>query len=281
MTTLFLVDGSVELFRCFHGAPRAQDAEGREVGLLRALTWTLVKLLKRDDLTHVAFAVDVMARPARNDGSADSLIRGQAARALELVRALGITVWPMVRYQADDGLATGAARYGDQVDRVVICTSDKDLLQCVRGQRIVLLNRSTKKVTDEAALRKRFGVGPEQIPDLFGLMGDPSDGLTGLPGWGAKSASTVLAHYGSVDRIPPAPWDVKVRGAAKLSATLEERRLEAVLQRDLSRLRDDLPLPHTLDDLRWTGAREGLRELATGLGAEGAVDWLEGVTAVS
>ena len=277
MSTLFLVDGSVELFRCFHGAPRAQDEQGREVGLLRALTWTLVKLLKREELTHVAFAVDVMARPARNDGSADSLLRAQAPRAMELVRALGITVWPMVRYQADDGLATGAARFGDQVDQVVICTSDKDLLQCIRGERIVLLNRSTKKITDEAALRERFGIGPEQIPDLFGLMGDPSDGLTGLPGWGAKSASTVLARYGRIDDIPEAPWDVKVRGAARLSATLEERRLEAVLQRDLSRLRDDLPLPHTLDDLVWRGPRDDLRQLAAELGAEGAVDWLEGL----
>lgn len=276
MTALYLVDGTDELFRCFHGAPRARDAAGEEVGALRGLLWTLVKLLRREDLTHVAFALDRMAPPAKKDGSVDALLRGQNRPAAELVRALGITLWPMSRgFQADDALATGVALFASAVDRTVVCTRDKDLLQCVDGDRVVLLDRTRGVVTNEAALRARFGIRPSQIPAYHALVGDPSDGLGGLPGWGPKSAAAVLDRYGSVEAIPDADWDIPLRGAKRLAAVLAERRLEAILARNLSRLRSDVPLPHRLADLRRRSPDlEVLRPLAARIGAEDALEKL-------
>ena len=271
---LYLVDGTFELFRCFHGAPRAQDADGNEIGACRALLWTLAKLLRTDGLTHVAFAMDRMTRPAKKDGSADALLREQNPLAADVVRALGIALLPMSRYQADDALATGAARWADDVGRVVICTRDKDLLQSVRGDRVVLLDRTRDVVTDEDAVRARFGIAPSQIPDFHALVGDPSDGLAGLPGWGPKAAAAALQRWGDVASIPTdrdAFAEAGLRGGARLHAGLVERRLELLLARNLSVRRADVPLPHTLDDLRWRGPAGALPALAARLGAEEAL----------
>ena len=272
--TLYVVDGTFELFRCFHGAPRATDADGNEIGAARALLWTLLKLLRTEDLTHVAMAYDRMARPRKNDGSADALLRSQNALAGEVARAVGITIWPVIRWQADDAAATAARQYRDDFARIVLCTTDKDLLQCVRGEHVVVWDRIRDRVTDEDGVRERMGVDPDQIPDLFSLIGDPSDGLSGVPGWGPKSAAAVLGRYRTLAEIPDndAEWDCKVRGAARLARNLKEGRDEAKLARALSVLRDDLPLPQSAEDLRWRGPTDELDQLAARLGADEVVE---------
>lgn len=271
--TLFVVDGTFELFRCFHGAPRARDADGNEVGASRGLLWTLVKLLRRPELTHVAMAYDRMARPLKKDGSADALLRSQNALAGEVARSLGITIWPMIRWQGDDALASAAAKYADDFARIVLCTTDKDLLQSVRGDHVVTLDRIRKRVTNADGVRERMGVEPEQIPDLFSLIGDPSDGLSGVPGWGPKSATTLLERYRTMAAIPldEAEWDVKVRGAARLAASLRDWRDEALLARELSVLRTDIPLPQQAEELRWSGPTDKLAALAKRLDVVDAV----------
>lgn len=263
-TSVFLVDGTFELFRCFHGAPRAKGAKGDEVGAARGLLATLVSLLSKHEVTHAAVAFDSVIAPAPTKGppTADALIGAQQPLAADIVRALGLVLWPAGRFQADDLLATGAARLADdeRVERVVICTTDNDLTQSVRGDRIVLLDRIRDVLTDEAGVRAKFGVDPEQIPDLFGLIGDRSDGIAGVPGWGQVSAAKLLARYRRIEDIPETAddWDVAVRGRDRLAAALRERRAEALLARDLSTKRADLPVPATLDALEWTGARRDL-----------------------
>ncbi len=253
-----LVDGTFELFRCFHGAPRAQH-DGHEVGAARGLFATLVALLAQPDVTHVAVAFDsVVAPPPRRGQGAEALIAAQAPLAAAVARSLGVTMWPSGRYQADEILATAAARFAadHDVSQVVICATDNDFNQCVVGERVVVLDRIRDVVTDEPAVFERYGVAPDQIPDLFALVGDRSDGLPGVPGWGLRSAGTMLARYGTVDAIPldAATWDVSVRNKKALAASLSERREEALLCRDLSRLRIDLPLRQVATDLAWRGA---------------------------
>jgi 5'-3' exonuclease len=181
-------------------------------------------------------------------------------------------MWPMARrFQADDALATAASWYArdERVEQVVICTTDKDLAQCVEGERVVLLDRIRKTTMNAAGVRERFGVVPASIPDWFALVGDASDGLPGLPGWGARSAAAVLDRYRRIEAVPEdaGDWDVEVRGAARLAETLRARRREAILYRDLSVLRRDVPLRDTLDDLEWCGAdRETLEPLVEMLG---------------
>ncbi len=279
VVTVYLVDGTFELFRCFHGAPRATGPEGDEVGAARALLATLVALLSKHEVTHGAIAFDSVIAPARTKGPAtvESLIGGQQPLAAQIVRALGLVLWPAGRFQADDLLASGVARLaGDErVDRVVICTTDNDLSQCVRGERIVLLDRIRDIVTDESGVRAKFGVAPEQIPDLFGLIGDRSDGIAGIPGWGQVSASSLLNRYRRIEDIPddPGEWDVTVRGHDRLASSLRERRDEALLARDLSIRRHDLPVPATLARLEWLGARRDLVEaMATRLGDDSVVE---------
>jgi 5'-3' exonuclease len=234
----------------------------------------MLKLLRAEDLTHVAVAFDRTAPPAKGDRSPDALLRSQQDLVCDVVRALGMALWPMIRLQADDALATAAARYGDEVDRLVLCTRDKDLWQCVRGDRIVLLDRTKGVVVDEAAVRARYGVGPEQVPDVHALVGDPSDGLPGVPGWGAKATAAVLARYGRLEDIPDDGWDVAVRGAERLATSLRERRDEARLFKALATLRTDVPLPHRLADLAWRGPRPEIHDVAARLGA---VEALEGL----
>ena len=260
MARVHLVDGTFELFRCFHGAPRARNDAGDEVGAVRGLLATLVALLNEPAVTHVAVAFDSVVAPPRSPGRVgnEELIASQTSLAAAATRALGVVIWPSGRYQADEIIATGAAKFAaePEVEQVVICSTDNDFNQCVRGERIVVLDRIRKVVTDEAAVRARYGVAPTQLPDLFGLIGDRSDGLPSVPGWGPKSAAALIQRYGTLAGIPPDAddWDVTVRGAPRLAAVLRERRLEAQLCRDLAELRTDLPLPHTLADLEWRGA---------------------------
>jgi 5'-3' exonuclease len=274
-----LVDGTFELFRCFHGAPRARNEAGDEVGAVRGLLATLVSLLHEPGVSHVAIAFDSVVAPPRSPGRVDNeqLIASQVTLAADVARSLAVVMWPSGRYQADEIIATGAAKFAADpaVEQVVICSTDNDFNQCVRGERIVVLDRIRKVITDEAAVRARYGVAPTQLPDLFGLVGDRSDGLPSVPGWGLKSAAALLQRYGNLVDIPTDEheWDVAVRGAARLAATLRERRLEALLCRDLSELRTDLPLPHTLDDLAWHGAdRERVLQLCDVIGDDSVVD---------
>jgi 5'-3' exonuclease len=269
-----LVDGTYELFRAFYGPPSATTSDGREVGAVRGLLRTLLLLLENEGCTHGAVAFDRVIESFRNDlfpgyktgQGVDPALMAQFPLAEQAARAMGLVVWPMVEYEADDAMATGAARFSDDpaVEQVVLCSPDKDLAQCVRGDRVVLQDRMRNTRLGEAGVVAKFGVPPTSIPDWLALVGDTSDGIPGIPKWGPKSAATVLARWGHVDRIPddPSRWDVTVRGAQALAAELATRRGEAELYRTLATLRTDVPLPQTVGDLEWRGAdRERLEEL--------------------
>jgi 5'-3' exonuclease len=256
---LYLVDGTFEVFRCFRATPRGRNPGGQEVGATRGFFHTLASLLRAPDLSHVAIAFDsVVSRVDRRDDSDGALLRSQFPLAADVARAFGITVWPMVRVQADDALATAARRFdGDPaLAGIVICSADHDFMQCVRGEGVAVLNRITKKLWTERDVVDAFGVRPEQIPDYLALVGDRSDGIPGLPGFGAKAAQTLLTRFGCLEDIPDDAdaWDVSLRGKQGLASMLRERRREALLYRNLSTLRVDVPLPDTLEDLRWRGA---------------------------
>ena len=256
-----LVDGTFELFRCFHGAPRHTNAQGEEVGAVRGLLHTLLSLLKGDDVSHVAVAFDAL--PAARGPMSDEpgvLIRRQAPLALEAVRALGIRLWPMVRFQADDALATGARVLRDDpgVEQVVLCTADTDLFQCIRGERVVALNRISKTITDEVAFRARYGVAPAQFPDYLALVGASAKGLPGVPRWGRRTTAAMLGRYGTIERIPAdtADWGPRVAGKERLAEELLARRDEALLVKRLATLRDDLAVDCSPSALTWRGLDE-------------------------
>ena len=266
---LHVVDGTYELFRAHFGAPPATGLDGAAAGATRGLLHTLLALLASPDVTHVACAFDHVIESFRNDlydgyktseGVPPELL-AQFPLAERLTHALGIAVWPMVELEADDALATAAARWAEAegVEQVVICSPDKDLAQCVRGTRVVCLDRRQRKLLDEAGVREKFGVAPGSLPDWLALVGDSADGYPGVPRWGAKSASAVLGRYGRLEAIPPfeREWEVSVRGAAALGESLRAHRAEAALYRRLATLRTDADLPESLDDLRWRGARRG------------------------
>jgi 5'-3' exonuclease len=262
-----LVDGTYELFRAFYGAPSATAPDGREVGATRGLLRSLAALVKRDGATHVAVAFDHVIESFRNDLYAgyktgdgiDPALWAQFGLAERATAALGFCVWSMVEFEADDALATAAARFaGDAaVKQVVIASPDKDLAQCVRGTRVVCLDRLRKSTMDEAGVVAKFGVPPASIPDWLALVGDSADGFPGLPRWGPKSASAVLARWRHIDAIPDQArdWEVAVRGAEALAASLRAGRADVALFRTLATLRCDVPLTETLDALRWRGPR--------------------------
>ena len=266
-----LIDGTYELFRAFYGAPAATYA-GREVGASRGLVRSLVALLRTGTVSHVACAFDTVIESFRNqlfagyktgDGI-DPALWSQFPLAERAVAALGVTVWPMIDFEADDALATAAARFArdDRVTQVVVCSPDKDLAQCVQGARVVTWDRLRDVVLDDAGVAAKFGVPPAAIPDWLALVGDDADGIPGLPRWGARSAATVLARWGRIEDIPvdAAAWDVPVRGAAALAASLAAGRADAMLYKRLATLRRDVPLSETLDDLAWRGARRDVLE---------------------
>ncbi len=230
-----LVDGTYELFRHFFGAPPHRNAAGNEVAAVRGVVSSVLQLLG-DGATHVGVATDHVIESFRNDlwpgyktgDGVDPDLWSQAWPLEDALGALGVLVWPMVELEADDALASGAAVADDdpEVEQVIICTPDKDLGQCVRGNRIVQLDRRKDVLIDEGGVEAKFGVGPTSIPDYLALVGDSADGFPGLAGWGAKSAAAVLARWSHIEDIPPDPgaWEVTVRSAAKLATTLQESR---------------------------------------------------------
>lgn len=262
-----LVDGTYELFRAYFGAPPATAPDGREVGATRGILRSLAAWIRKAEVTHAAVAFDHVIESFRNDlfsgyktgEGLDPALYGQFELAERACHALGLVVWPMVEFEADDALAAGAARFAAEkgVSQVLICSPDKDLSQCVRGNRVVAVDRHREVVLDDAGVAAKFGVPPASIPDLLALVGDEADGIPGLPKWGMKSAATVLAAYGKIENIPddPAKWTCKVRGAAALAESLAPRRKEAALYRKLATLREDVPLTETLEDMEWRGAR--------------------------
>ena len=259
-----VIDGTYELFRHYYALPPAHDAQGREVAAVRGVLTSIYGLLQ-SGATHVGVATDQVIESFRNglwpgykngDGVEPALL-AQFPLLEEALAEAGITVWPMVEFEADDALAAAAelAAADPRVERVVICTPDKDLAQCMRGTRVVQLNRRTRTYFDEAGVIAKFGVSPESIPDYLALVGDAADGFPGLPGWGAKSAAAVLAKYRHLEAIPPDPreWNVNVSGAARLAETLRRDRDRAMLFRTLATLRTDIPLFDDVETLRWNG----------------------------
>jgi 5'-3' exonuclease len=281
---IHLIDGTYELFRAYFGAPKALGAAGSEVGATRGILMSLLSLLRDDSVTHVACAFDHVIESFRNDlfpgyktseGVPQDLL-AQFPLAERATRALGLVTWPMIELEADDALATAAARWGDApgVEQVLICTPDKDMAQCVRDGRIVCFDRMRRKMIDEAGVVQKFGVPPASIADWLALVGDSSDGYPGVPRWGAKSAAAVLSHYGHIEAIPESErhWTIAIRGAASLAESLREHRDEAYLYRHLATLRTDAPLIESLDDLRWQGARmRELMDLCREIGDEAVV----------
>jgi len=274
-----LVDGTYELFRAYYGAPSATAPDGTEVGAVRTLALQLLKLARVEGVTHLGIAFDHVIESFRNGlfagyktgAGLDPLLFAQFPLAEELAAALGFAVWPMVEFEADDALATAAARLATdrRVTQVRIASPDKDLCQCVLADRVVSVDTRRGQELDAEGVRAKFGVPPASIPDWLALVGDDADGIPGLPGWGAKSAATVLARYGHLEAVPddPGEWDVPVRGAARLAATLAERRVDARLYRTLATLRTDVPLAEDLDGLRWSGPDlPALEDLARRLG---------------
>ncbi len=273
-----LVDGTYELFRHHFAVPSHSDPDGIEVAAVRGVLGSVLGMLEQG-ATHVGVATDHVVESFRNDlwigyktsEGMDPELLTQFPMLEEALEALGVTVWPMVELEADDALASAArvARDDPRVRRVFVCTPDKDLGQCVEDPKVAQLDRRQGgRVLDEAAVRERFGVSPRSIPDYLALVGDAADGFPGLPGWGAKSAATVLARYEHLDAIPDdaAEWDVSVRGAAKLAATLSTARDAARLFLDLATLRTDADVG-TVDDWEWRGATPALAHWAERLAA--------------
>jgi 5'-3' exonuclease len=261
---VFLVDGTYELFRHYYGVPPHRTAEGAEVAATRGVLWSMLRLLEQG-ATHLGVATDHVIESFRNglwpgyksSAGLDPRLLGQFGLLEVALEAMGVVVWPMVEVEADDALASAAAVAADDpaVTQVVICTPDKDLGQCVSDGRVVQLDRRRQVVYDEAGVTAKFGVGPASIPDYLALVGDSADGYPGLPGWGARSAAAVLAHYSTIERIPDAPgeWAVPVRNRPALAATLRELRPQAMLFKDLATLRVDRTLLDDPGTLRWTG----------------------------
>ncbi len=275
-----LVDGTYELFRHFFGAPPHRTAAGQEVAAVRGVVGSVLQLLG-EGATHVGVATDHVIESFRNDlwpgyktgEGVDPDLWSQAWPLETALSALGVVVWPMVELEADDALASGAAvADGDpEVEQVIICTPDKDLGQCVRGTRVVQLDRRKDNLIDEQGVTAKFGVGPASIPDYLALVGDSADGFPGLAGWGAKSAAAVLARWHHIEDIPPDPghWDVAVRGAAKLATTLQEGREDARLFKDLATLRIDRSLLGQVDELRWRGPTDEFAQMCEAMDAPG------------
>ena len=279
MREVYLVDGTYELFRHYYAMPRARDRDGREIGAVRGVLRSLLAMVT-GGATHVGVATDHVIESFRNrlwpgyktgDGIDPDLL-DQFQLLEDALVDLGIAVWPMIEYEADDALAAAAASAAldRQVDRVIICTPDKDLAQCVCGTRIVQMNRRTRAIRDEAGVVARFGVPPASIPDYLALVGDAADGYPGLPGWGAKSTAAVLARYGHLESIPAdsRQWGVDAAHPGRLALTLIRERDRAFLFRDLATLRIDIPLFESVDTLRWTGPTPAFAERAAQLGVE-------------
>lgn len=284
---IHLVDGTYELFRNYFGAPPKQAPDGREVGATLGLLRSLLMLLTSPDVTHVACAFDHVIKSFRNDlysgyktgEGVDPKLLAQFPLAEDAVTALGLVVWPMVEFEADDALATATARFkkNKSVEQIVICSPDKDLAQLVSGKRIVCWDRRREIVYDEQAVMKKFGVRPQSIPDWLALVGDSADGYPGIPGWGAKSSSVVLSRFEHLESIPneSTKWKLKAISpgrAASLAESLMQHHDEALLYRKLATLREDVPIKEKLSDLKWQGAYDELKKICQKLGDERIVE---------
>ena len=261
---LHLLDGTYELFRAHFGRKDTViGPDGNDIRATLGILESTLALLREPGVTHLAASFDTVIESFRNDMFAgyktsagiEEVLLSQFPLAEEALEAIGVVVWGNVEFEADDALATAAIKWVEDVDQVVIASPDKDLMQVVVGDRIVTYNRREQKLVDEAGVVAKFGVHPESIPDYLALVGDTADGVPGLPGWGAKSASTLLARYPRIEMIPASEsdWEVTVRSAAKLAATLQENLDEAYLYRELTTLRLDVPISETLEDLEWRG----------------------------
>jgi len=276
---IHVVDGTYELFRHFFGAPPATDKQGREIGAVRGVVGSILGMLE-DGATHLGVATDHVVESFRNDmypgyktgEGIEPVLMNQFHPLEDALRALGVRVWPMIDQEADDAMAAAAARASEDpaVERIFLCTPDKDLGQCVRGDRVVQFDRRAGVIRNADGVREKFGVDPESIPDYLGLVGDSADGFPGVPGWGAKSAGTVLGVYKTLEKIPQdRAWRMKVRGAARLTESLTDHWNDALLFRELARLRTDHPVFDTVEDLRWRGPRKEFAVWAEQAGTPG------------
>jgi len=275
---VYLIDGTYELFRHYYALPSARDADGREIGAVRGVLASVLGMIN-GGATHVGVATDHVIESFRNrlwpgyktSAGIEPDLLAQFPLLEEALSALGIATWPMVEFEADDALAAAAAAAARdaRVDRVLICTPDKDLAQCVRGTRIVQMDRRRRTIRDEAGIVEKFGVPPASIPDYLALVGDAADGYPGLAGWGAKSTAAVLSRYGHIESIPPdwRSWQVNAANAFALAQTLTRERDRAFLFRDLATLRSDIPLFESVDDLSWKGPTPAFAPLAARLDA--------------
>jgi 5'-3' exonuclease len=275
---IYLVDGTYELFRHYYALPSARDADGREVAAVRGVLASVLGMIKAGT-THVAVATDHIIESFRNglwagyktSEGIEPDLWAQFPLLEEVLSAAGIVVWPMVEFEADDALAAAAVAAGNdpRVERVIICTPDKDLAQCVRGTRIVQLNRRTRVIIDEEGVVKKFGVKPISIPDYLALVGDSADGYPGLPGWGPKSSAAVLSKFGHLEAIPSdfREWRVNAANARALADTLNRERERALLFRILATLRTDITVFDNVDQLRWNAPTPAFDAIAAKLDA--------------
>jgi 5'-3' exonuclease len=286
---IHLLDGTYELFRGFYGPPPKTAPDGREVGATVALLRSLMALLAEPAVTHLAVAFDSVVESFRNDmlesykdgAGIDPKLKEQFPLAEEAVAALGIVVWPMVEFEADDAIATAAIRFKDDpdVEQVIVCSPDKDLAQLVEDNKVVCWDRRREIVYDEAGVISKYGVPPDSIPDYLGLVGDAADGIPGVPAWGAKTAATLLTKFGHIEGIPEdiETWGMGGR-AKRLKANLDQHRDLARLYRELATLQTDVPLKEKLADLEWRGARAEFRAFCETVGtpdlAERVTRWL-------
>ena len=277
---IHLVDGTYELFRSHFGAPPKKSPDGREVGATLGLVRSLMLLLSSPDVTHVAVAFDHVIESFRNKmyagyktgAGVDPNLMAQFPLAEKMLSALGLVVWPMVKFEADDAIATSTTRFkkNKSVEQIVICSVDKDLTQMVEGNRIVCWDRRREIILDEKGVIEKFGVSPESIPDYLALVGDSADGYPGIQGWGEKSTSTVLAKYKHIESIPndPSMLGLGLGRATTLVENLQKNYKDALLFRELSTLCTDVPLKETLADLKWQGAYPRLKKFCHELGDE-------------
>ena len=281
---IHLVDGTYELFRAFYGPPSATNAAGIEIGATRGFIRSMVSLLNEPNVTHIAVAFDTEIESFRNklfDGyktgeGIDPELHAQFPWVERASRALGLATWSMKEFEADDGIASAAFHFKDdpQVEQVRICSPDKDMLQCIIGDKVISVDRMRSKIYNEAGATEKLGVPPKSVPDYLALVGDTADGIPGIKRWGAKSAGAVLSHYHHLENIPDSEtdWTVKVRGAKSLASELKENRKDALLYRKLATLRTDAPVDREIDAVEWKGATPALRDLAIELGDERLVN---------
>ena len=289
---IFLVDGTYELFRYFFAFPSAHNTKGEEVAATRGVLGTIASMLE-DGARYIGVATDHVIESFRNDlwpgyktgEGVDPSLLAQFPLVEDALEAMGVKVWPMVELEADDALAGAAASLARlrQVTKIVICSPDKDLAQCVRGTRVLQLSRRTMEFRNEADVRERFGVDPGSIPDYLALVGDSADGYPGLPGWGEKSAGKIIGHYRHLEKIPQSAidWEVHVRSSKQLASTLRDQFKQALLFRDLATLRTMDPRLSSAEELRWKGPTPSFAAMCKRLDETRLLDRVNGIPIAS